>query len=171
MTANSNNSIVEAYKSIIDFNKTIITIASSVLTAIIAFIVYQNIELRWTHYLTLALIVVSIFFSLFGFGYAIQTVKDGVSRNLTILFTNIGAFVLIIGIGFILTFSSKKHKSIDLMLKQIEESTLTIKKKLTPEHVKSIVIKDSDYIINYQSDSLNTQVIYSGKSEMILSIK
>jgi len=171
MCQNNNNTTIDAYKSIIDFNKTIITIASSILTALIAYIVYQNIDLRLLNYLSILLVMLSILLSLYGFGSSIQTVKDGVSRKGTILMTNIAGFFLIAGILLLLSFNHKKEKNIDEILTTIESSTTRLQQSLSPEKIKSIELKNNIYTIIFDVDSLEKTVKYSTGDDMILSIK
>jgi len=181
MTTNINNSTIDAYKSVIDFNKTIITIASSVLTALIAYIVYQNIYLKPLNYISIFFIIASILFSLYGFGKAIQTLfglgkviqnlNDEDSRKKSILMTNIGGFFLIIGIVLLLSFNHKKEKSIDEILTKIESSTSTLQQKLVPNNLKSIEYNNEIYTIIFSTDCLDKTVKYSNKNDQILSVK
>lgn len=171
MADNSNQNTVEAYKSIIDFNKTIITISSSVLTALIAYIVYQNIELNFFNYLSIFSLIGAILLSLYGFGNAIHTVKKGDSRKGTILMTNIGGFLLMVGIVLLLTFNAKKQKSVDQVLKRIEQATSSLNNKLIPPNFKSIELIDNNYLVKYSMDSTYIQVIYSMTDNKIISIK
>lgn len=161
---------VEAYKSVIDFNKTIISMSSAVLAALIAYLIYQNVEFRLFNYVSVALLVISILLSIFGFGQAIRTVKDGVSRTGTIALTNFGAIFLMAGILANL-FIKDDIKTIDEILKSVEKSTITLDKKLLPQNCKSIELKDDDYILQYKGDTTNSVVTYSIKKQTIVSIK
>lgn len=172
MSNGNTNSTVDAYKSIIDFNKTIITIASSVLTVLIAYIIYQSIDLKIQNYLSISLIVLAIFLSLFSFGGAIQTVKDGTSRKGTILTTNLSAFFLIGGIVLTLfAFKHRQEKSIDEILDKIEKSTTTLSIQLYPKTIKYLVYENEKYTLIYQADSIEHTVVYSVKTDNIVTIK
>ncbi len=166
----ANNGTVEAYKSVIDFNKTIISISSTILAALIAYLVYQKIEFRLINYVSLILLVISITLSIWGFGQAIATVKDGKSRTGTIALTNFGAFFLMAGILANL-FVKDDVKTIDEILKSVEKSTTTLNKKLSPQNCSSIELKDEAYILQYKIDTTNSVVTYSIKKQTIVSIK
>lgn len=172
MSNGNSNSTIDAYKSIIDFNKTIITISSSVLTALIAYVIYQNIDLNALNYLSIGLIVLAILFSLFGFGGAIKTVKDGQSRPSTVFMSNASGFILISGIVLTLfAFKHRQEKSIDDILNTIEKSTTTLKQKLSAQTMKSLEYNDYKYTIIYQIDSIEHKVVYQAKTDRIESIK
>lgn len=166
------SSTVEAYKSIIDFNKTIITIASSVLTALIAYVIYQNIDLATLNYISIGLIVLAILFSLSGFGAAISTVKDEKSRPKTVLMTNASVFILTGGIVLTLfAFKNRQEKSIDAILTKIEKSTTTLNQKFSPKSMKSLEYANETYTIVYKIDSLEHTVVYAPKTNNIVTIK
>lgn len=166
-----NNSTVDAYKSIIDFNKTIITLASGILTGLIAFKIYSDLAIDFYTCTCIGLIVLSIFLSLFAFGGAIQTVKNGTSQPSTIFLTNVGAFSLVIGILMIFALDiQKKSPSIDLMLNQIEQTTSSLGKDLKPDKVKEIHFQDPNYLITYGTDSVSVTVVYSSEKEQVISV-
>jgi hypothetical protein len=172
MSDDNPKTIIDAYKAIIDFNKTIITISSSVLTALIAYVIYQNIDLKALNYISIGLIVLAIQFSLFGFGGAIKTVKDGISRPTTVFFSNASGFILISGIVLTLfAFKQRQEKSVDDILKTIEKSTTTLNQKLSTKTMKSLEYKNDKYTIIYQVDSLEHIVVYEVKTDKIESIK
>lgn len=172
MSNENSNSTIEAYKSIIDFNKTILTIASSVLTILIAYVIYQNIDLNTLNFISIGLIVFAILFALFGFGSAIETIKDGKSRPSAILMSNASGFILISGIVLILfTFKYRQEKSIDFILNTIEKSTTTLNQKLSAAKMNSLNYKDYKYTIIYQIDSIEQTVIYQVNTDKIESIK
>ena len=163
---------VDAYKSIIDFNKTIITIASSVLTALIAYVIYQNIDLNALNYISIGLIVLAILFSLFGFGGAISTIKDEKPRPKTVFFTNASGFILIGGVVLTLfAFKQRQDKSVDQILTNIEKSTTTLNQKLSPKNMKSLEYEKETYTIVYKIDSLEHTVVYTTKTDKIAIIK
>lgn len=166
------SSTIDAYKSIIDFNKTIITISTSVLTALIAYMIYQNIHINTLNYISICLIVFAIFFSLFGFGGAIQTIKDGQSRPSAIFVSNISGIILISGI--VLTLFAHKYgqeKSIDEILNTIENSTTTLNQKLLVKTMKSLNYNNYKYTIIYKIDKIEHKVVYDEKSSRIITIK
>lgn len=170
MCNESSNGTVEAYKSIIDFNKTIISISSTILAALIAYLIYQKIEFRLINYVSLSMMIISITLSIWGFGQAIKTVKDSNSRPGTIALTNLGAFFLLAGILANLLIKDDV-KTIDEILKIVEKSTTTLNKKLSAQNCNSIEIDNEAYILQYKTDSIVSVVTYSLKSQSIVSIK
>jgi len=170
MAANPINDVAEAYKSIIDFNKTIISISSSVLTGVIAYLVYQDIDFAFQNYIGVALLIISVLLSIKSFGAAIKTVKDSISRPATIIYANFGAFTLIAGIVAILCIQQQK-KDINHILLDIEQTTSNYQKKLNPLKCIKISSNDDQYVLTYKNDSTNIVVTYSIKKDRVLSIK
>src|SRR5205823_9044725 len=170
MCNTATNGILEAYKSVIDFNKTIISISSTILAALIGYLVYQKIEFRLLNYISLALLVISIALSIAGFGQAIKTVKDATSRRGTIAFTNFGAIFLLVGVLAILLIRNDE-KTIDDILKTVENSTTAFDKKLSSKNCISIQLQQENYILHYKIDTTNAEVIYSTDKKNIISIK
>jgi hypothetical protein len=163
---------VDAYKSIIDFNKTIITIASSVLTALIVYVIYQDIDLKALNYISIVFIVLAILSSLYGFGGAIRTVKDEQSRVCAIFATNASVFILIGGIVLTLfAFKNRQVKNIDEILTIIEKTTTTLNQKLSTKSMKSLEYKNETYTIIYKIDSLEYTVVYATNTNNIVNIK
>lgn len=172
MSNGNSNPTIDAYKSIIDFNKTIITISSSVLSALIAYVIYQNIDPNAMNYISIGLIVLAILFSLFGFGGAIKTVKDGQSRPLTVFVSNASGFILISGIVLTLfAFKHRQEKSVDDILTTIERRTTTLNPKLTAKTMNSLEYNNDKYTIIYRIDSVEYKVVYEVKTDKIESIK
>jgi hypothetical protein len=164
------NGTIEAYKAIIDFNKVIISISSTVLAALIAYLAYQKVEFHWINYVSSFFLVLSIFFSITGFGNAIATIKDGISRRGTILMSNFGASILILGILSMLLIRTN-NEGLDDILKSVESSTNSLNKNLSPKNCIRIELKDDYYLIDYKADTISTKVIYSIKKGKITLIK
>lgn len=164
------NEVAEAYKSIIDFNKTIIGISSSILAGLIGFIVYQQLEAKITNYISVVLLVFSVFFSIKSFGAAIKTIKDLTSRPSTITYANWGAVTLICGILSVL-FITQEKKTISDMLNDVNSSTMVMQKKLHPNSCYQIYQKNDNYVFKYLVDKQKIIVVYSAKKSEILSIK
>lgn len=162
--------ISEAYKSVIDFNKVIISISSTILTGLIAFLIFRDIDFVWSNYLSPIFFVVSIFCSIYSFGNAIGSIKKGESNSRTILIGNIGAYSLLAGIISLL-FINTDRNSIDSILDKIENSGSKMQILLSPKNIQNIELKHEEYIFNYQLDSLKTEVIYSLEKDRITSIK
>ena len=170
MTVVQTNDVAEAYKSIIDFNKTIISISSSILAGVIAYLVYQEIEFAIQNYIGIALLIISVLLSIKSFGAAIKTVKDAVSRPATIIYANFGAFTLIAGIVAILCIQKQKV-TIDKVLSEIQNTTSQFSKKLDAKQCTKILSKEDDYVLTYKVNNVDVDVTYSIKKDKIISIK
>ena len=167
---NTGHNTSEAYKSVIDFNKTIISISSSILAALIAYLVYQKISFRLLNFISLIFLVCSIIFSIAGFGKAIMTIKDNYSRKATIVLSNFGAFFLILGILAILLIKEDKQ-TIDNILYNVENSTTRLGKHFSPEKCIKIELRDENYIFTYKTDSTINEVFYSTSINIITMIR
>jgi hypothetical protein len=167
-----NENEIQANQSIIDFNKTIITICSSILTAFISFIVYQNTSLSLLNYLVLGMFVLAIFISLFGFGSTIGALRDNnTNTNKAILATNTSAIIMIVAILLLSTFKIENEQDLNNILKQISKSSNSTNKHLNPDRLKKLKYKNEKYEFLYKSDSTLTKVIYSIKEKKIISIE
>ncbi len=162
---------IQANQSIIDFNKTIITICSSILTALIGFIIYQNLSLSLLNYVVLGMFVIAIFVSLYGFGLTIAALRDTSNSNTAILMTNISAIIMIIGIILMSTIEIHKDQDLTSILIEISTSTKSTSKHLEPDRINQLKFDGDKYIILFKSDSVFTKVTYSVKDKKILSIE
>jgi hypothetical protein len=161
--------VVEAYKSIIDFNKTVISISSSILAGVIAFIVYQDIDFVIRNYIGILFLIISILLSVRSFGLAIKTIKDSKSRPSTISYANFGAFSLIVGIVAILIIKQPKI-NVNEILNHVEVSTYNFSEKLLSKQCIQIKSTDDIYEILYLIDKKKINVKYSIKKKRVISI-
>ena len=170
-STNTNDNTVAAYQSVIDFNKTIISITSTILAALISYLVFQNYNLSIRNLISPIILVISLICSLFGFGYAIPAINKSVSKKAAITFSNIGAGIMLIGIIAIVSIEEKEKINIKNILVDIENSLKSVDSKLTPQNCKSFELTDQNYILQYKHDSINIQIIYSLDKEKITSVK
>jgi len=162
-------SVVEAYKMVIDYNKVIISLASTILAAQLAFLVLQQTDFNLLNYASSLVLVLAITLSFFGFGRAIQVVKTACSDPKAIDFTNASTIVLIVGILLIGLIQPTKEQSIDAMLENIESNTSSLG-KLNPENCTQIEMNGDHYRLHYQSPKSDIEVVYSIQDQRILSI-
>ncbi len=162
---------IQAYQSIIDFNKTIITICSSILTAFIGFIIYQNIALSTLNYAVLGLFVIAIFVSLYGFGSTIAALRDKSNSNTAILMTNISAVIMIVGIILISTIKIQTDHDLTCILSEISTSTKSLGKHLDPNSINQLKFDGDKYHITFKTDSIFTNLTYSITDKKIVSIE
>ena len=162
---------IQANQSIIDFNKTIITICSSILTAFIGFIIYQNISFSILNYVVLGLFVLAIFVSLYGFGSTIAAMRDNSNSNTAILMTNISAVIMIIGIILLSTIKIENDQDLTSILNEISTSTKSTGKHLDSERINQLKFDGDKYHITFKTDTIFTNVTYSIKDKKIVSIE
>jgi len=159
----------EAYSAVIDFSKTVISITSTILAAEVGYLVFQDYDLTWHNSFSAILLIISIFLSLFCFGSAIESVKDSNSRPNTMLMGNGGAFFMIAGIICLIFISKKNDVGLNEVLINIEKSSFGQSKKLDIRNCYKIQLNEKQYNLNYKTDSLETNIVYSLESNKILS--
>lgn len=163
--------VKEAYESMIEFNKVIISISTGLLAALIAYLVYQQVDFVLTNYISVIILVFSLIFSLYGMGRAVNALQTDTDKNGAIIHSNLGAIVLIAGILCLTTIKNNNKESIDSILKSVESSTASMNKKLKPSACYNIEKNNQNYILLYKTDTISTQVIYSLSENHIVSIK
>lgn len=169
----ADKSHVEAWKSLIDLSKTIISIASTVLTALIGFYVLNQskFDVSYINYVAPILLVLSILSAIYGFGKAIRVVKTGVSETLGIIFINISVGLLVAGILFISLIKFNKNESLDVVLTNITKETRTFESALNPKHIKKLELIDSNYLITYDTDGKIINITYSLNEDKIVKVE
>lgn len=163
--------IKEAYTAVIDFNKTIVAITSTILASLISFLVFQNYNLSFTNIISPVLLFGSLVFSFLGFGYAIPAINTDTSKIWAVRYSNIGASLMLIGIICISLIESKEKENIDQILLKIENSLKKIEPSLIQKNCKSFELIENNYIIYYSQDSLHRRIIYSLDKEKIISFE
>lgn len=162
--------ITEAYKSIIEFNKVIISLASLVLAALISYIVSQDFPLTFRNLASPVALIVSLIFSLSGFGRAIPAIQKQAPRKMAVRLSNIGGYIMLLGISLIFVITKDGEKRIDSILREVNKLSSILKYKLQPQNCSSFELKDSTYILNYTYDSITVRVEYSLNKDRILSL-
>ena len=165
------NATAEAYKAIIDLNKTIISIGSAILAGLIAYLIFQDSSCELKNYCGLVCIFFSIIFSIAGFGKAIQTLHDGISRNRTILLTNVSAYFLILGIVLLLLIKIGNEKNLDQILTEVEKTPPLKIGILSKANCSGIVKEGKSYKISYLINNEKVEAIYATELNKVISIK
>ncbi len=163
--------IKEAYTAVIDFNKTIITITSTVLAALISYLVFQDYNLLYQNLISPLVLLISLIFSFFGIGLAIPAINTDTSKIWAVRHSNIGASIMLIGILCIGFIQPKEKLSIDKVLLKIETSLKRVEPSLIQKNCKSFELIDDNYIIFYSQDSLHRRVVYSLDKDNIVSLQ
>ncbi|MCH7408953.1 hypothetical protein MM239_06075 [Belliella sp. DSM 111904] len=165
------NNVLEAYKMVIDYNKVVISLASTILAGQIAFLVFQETPFIWTNYFSSLFLVITIILSLIGFGKSILTIKTEISNAKAILFTNLSVCAMILGIALIGAIQPEQEQSLDKILKDISTTTSSLEKGLTPQNCMKIIFSKDIYTIDYSDFKGKTKVIYSTRKNKIVSIE
>lgn len=159
----------DAYLAVIEFNKTIISVTSAILAALITFIVFQDYGLSARNIVAPAILILSAFFSILGFGHAIPAIRLDESRKMSVRFSNIGAILMVIGIFAIFIIKKPEKVTIDTALMHVKQSLSTTYPFIQPEYCQRIDLGNEQYIFHFQKDTFKRKVIYSIAKEQIVS--
>ncbi len=163
---------VEAWKSVIDFNKTSISLASGILLAVIGFFVFQGqaslIE-RW-NWVSPALLVLSIACSIYGFGRAISAIGTSKSDWFAVLLTNLGPIFVVAGIFCLLLIERSEAPTIDSVLSAISDETKSYPVPLTASSAPRVEYQNGLYVITYTAAGKSTVVKFDETTRRIVSI-
>lgn len=173
MCNNPDKSHVEAWKSVIDFCKTVISVSSAILTALLGYYIVSQTELSdsWGNFLPPAFLVLTIALAIWGFGRSIKSVSSGTSQRGGILLANLSIIVLIIGILSISLVEIEKDLSLDGVISNIEKESQNINKQLVPQRVRTVRVSGSIYTITYDTDKGPVRVCYSTSEQRITGIQ
>ena len=167
------NNHVEAWKGVIDFGKTVISISSAVLTAFLGYYALNQISI-WGSYLNFVspvLLLLSIVMALFGFGRSIKAISSGSSQKSGIGLTNWSVFFLVCGILAVALINIGSNKSLDKILAEIDRMPPVAGFELKPEAVQRIVMDEQNYLITYDHGGVDVTVTYSGKEGRIVKLE
>ncbi len=164
------SNVKEAYTAVIDFNKTIISITSAILAALISYLVFQDYNLNLINLISPISLMISLIFSLLGIGYAIPAINIGQSKIWAVRFSNIGAAIMLIGIILIVFIEKKEKPTIDKVLNHIETSLKKVDSRFIQKNCQSFELLDNKYIIHYSYDKSRKKVVYSLDQDKIISL-
>lgn len=171
MSTNTNaitsTNVVEAYKTVTEFNKTIISVTSAIVAALIIYFITNDYFDKKYNYLPIGILVLSIFFSFLGFGQSIKPIKTGLSNRKAIVFSNLGGYSAIAGLISLIFIQTSNDKNVDEVLSKVNTS-MNITKDL---NIYSLQLENDNYTLKYNyKDSILT-VIYSLNEGKISDIK
>lgn len=161
---------VEAWKAVTEFTKVIVSLATSVLTILVGYIALNSIELTFPNLLPPSFLVLAIVLSLYGFGRAIPAIKNGVHNRGSILFANLSVAALVLGILTIPLLSVKQEKSVDYVLKIVEQETQSLSYRLLPEKCRQVTFERDIYVLVYPLKEKTVTVKFSIKSNHIIFV-
>lgn len=173
MCTNNNQSHLEAWKSVIDFCKTSISISSAVLTVLVGYYIANQPELGNSlfNFAPPALLVFAILLAIWGFGKSIKAVSTGTSQKIGILQANLSIFALLAGILSMSLIKVEKDSSLDVVISNIGKELQNTNKQIVPQRVSAVSVSGDMYKITYDTDKGPVSVSYSVNEHRVVEIK
>jgi hypothetical protein len=170
-TNQNDKSHVEAWKSVIEFTKVIISFATTILAALLSYFVLNEIQWSWKNAISPFLLVLSMVLCLVGFGRAIRAIKNGNSEKVSLLASNLGTYVLIFAVLCLAFVSPNEKATIGEILSTIHTNTENFRVTLDPKACNSVRLDKDIYTLRYLiSDSTAIVVKYDVSLDNIISI-
>ncbi len=160
----------EAWAAVIDFDKTVISIASGVLTAFSGYVFINHLEFSFAVLAALFFLAASIICAIFGFGRALTAIRDSTEIQTGISFSNVAPYLLFFGLIAALFSRQERKDTIDFVLKQVEATTQSFQVRLSPDACSEISVKDRIITLTYSADGEIVTVNYSVDSQQIINI-
>ena len=159
-----------AYQSVVDFNKVIISISSSILAVLTSYLVLNNSVDDLQNFTSPIVLIISIIFSLLGFGYALPAIRKNKSEIVAVRLSNFGAGLMILGIILITTIDLKKQ-NIDGIITEIENSFQQKYDIVDMKYCENIEFQKNNIQFNFKKDSTKIEINYSPEKKKITSFK
>lgn len=164
---------VEAWKAVTDFAKTVISLASGVLTVLIAYYVTSGFVAgdRIVNYAAPALLVLSALFGIFGFGRAIRAISKGVSEVRGIALCNIAVLFLLAGViasGFV---RSDEQFSLVRMISVAKNAVSGPPLSIGDNDLISAELKGRMGVVSYRYRCGTATISISAKEEKVVAVK
>jgi len=171
MCAANDKSHVEAWKSLIELIKTVVSINSAVLAAMAGYYVLNDnpIALTWLNVLSPGLLMLSILAASFGFGKSIRSIKTGISEPWGVGLTNGSIFLLVAGIVCIVFIDRDTPANMASALEQTEKETRGL--NLSAQALQSVTVVNSQYVFRYQDAAGTTTVTYSPQERKLVKLE
>lgn len=169
----SDNGHTDAWKALIDFNKTTISIASAVLTALIGYLTVSGTvtEMSQLNLIPIGLLLLAGAFALYSFGRALSAIKNGTSAEHGVLYANAGFFSLGLGILSLALVSVDSSKSISEILDFVETETKGFHAPLAPADCRTIALTDDYYLLTYKVAEHDIFVTLTSDGQSIVKIE
>lgn len=161
---------IEAWKGVVDFTKTVMSMAAALLAALVSYVVVNGHELKGLEFVSPALLVAAVLLSLYGFGQALSALKSGTSSGPSILLSNAGALALIAAICAV-PFTLKTESSIDEALARVELDARKFPVDLAAKNVRSVEKKGDVLLMSYEAAGKSALVTYSVAAGRIDGVK
>jgi hypothetical protein len=162
---------IEAWKGVVDFTKTVMSLAAGLLAAFVTFFVVNGRQLVGWEYLSPGLLIASVLLSLYGFGQALSALKSGTSSWPSILFSNAGAVALVVAICALPFTLRPRTGSIDEALAKVESETKMFPVDLAAKNCRAIERRGESLVLSYEAMGKLASVTYSLTAGRVESIK
>lgn len=164
---------LEAWKAVIDFVKTIISISAAILTAFVGYYALNQLSLGASlfNFISPLLLLASIVAALFGFGRSIKAISSGATQVAGVLLSNVSAILLLGGILAVSLINTGGNKTLDKILDEIDHLPPVAGFELKPDAVQTIVMDDQNYVITYDRFGACVTVTYSKKEGRIIKVQ
>jgi hypothetical protein len=162
---------VEEWKGVIDFTKTVLSIATGLLAAFASLLLVGNYKLQGYGWIPPVLLVVAAMASLFGFGRAIQALRANAGKPSSLFLATLSVFTLVAAIASAPFAIQPDTSSIDQALNMIEAATKRWPVDLSARNCSGISRKGDELTISYEANGQTAQVLYSTATKTILQIK
>ncbi len=170
MCTNNDKSHVEAWKSLIELIKTLLSIDSAILAAMAGYYVLSDDPLQptLTNYLSPGLLIASMLLATYGFGRAIKAIKDGSSEKWGIGLTNLSILFLVLGIACIVLIEREKPDTLATALERAEKEAAGL--NLSRASLQSIGLVNGHYVIRYRDAAGTTTLSYSPRERRLVQL-
>jgi hypothetical protein len=158
----------ETWKAVIDFAKTVMSIASALLAAIASLVLVGTLKLEGAAIVPPVLLILCIVCCLFGFGRSIDALRKGLDRKPALAFCNVAVFLLITAIVLApYKMAQAPARPLDEALAKIESATKSWATPLTPALVSGVERNGDEHIITYRLPAGRMEVAFTpAKNEL-----
>lgn len=162
----------EKWKSVVDYTKTIIGLATSVLTVILGLVVIGELHPTGIVAIGIVLILASVLFSLFSFGRATICINEPTDdkKRKAVLYANLGTFLLVACIALLAFTSGNPSLTLDDALKSVETSTRSMKTPLKASQCVSMNKVGDTYELAYTDGQKKSTAVVGIESGQIITI-
>jgi len=152
----------EAWKAVIDFAKTLISISAALLAAVASLVLTGTLKLSGLAYLPPLLLVVSTLLAIYGFGQAISALRKGEHRRAGLMYCNLAVFVLI-GAIVLAPFAMSRPPEPPLLevLAKIEQATGNWSTPLTPKNFLGVERNGEEHLVSFRVPAGRMEVAFT----------
>ena len=164
--------LLERWKAIIDFSKTVLGLTVSILTLLLGALIVGSVKLTWPVYTTGGLLLLSVFFALKSFGKGVDAIGDNQDNTGSVLYANISAGLLVVGILFLVFAKKEDTSTVDGILAKVQSTTKSTAFDYDPRRLKTFKISGDNCELTYEDAAKVAHVvIYSLRDERVVDVR